>query len=84
MEPIDPPNGPSVPEACLRPDLAAALPAWDQLEGALQREMEAHARKCPRCGPELAPLKQDETSCVGVKCRNRSVESQPQRALAEA
>jgi hypothetical protein len=49
---------------CSRPELAAALPRWDEVEGARRRELERHARACPSCGPELELLRRAEAWLV--------------------
>ena len=59
MPPVGP--RPRTGPACGRPDLARRLPDWDALALEELALLEAHARDCPRCGPELDLLRQADT-----------------------
>src|SRR6187402_276848 len=64
------------PSPCVRPDLAAALPGFDELPAAERAALAAHARACPSCGPALRLLEAADAHLRGL-AGGRAVDACP-------
>ena len=58
MEPRNTPLPRASNGGCTRPELAARLSLWDELDPLAARELSEHAGVCPACGPSLQLLQQ--------------------------
>lgn len=58
MEPRNTPVQRASNGGCARPELAARLSVWDELDALAARELSEHASVCPACGPHLQLLQQ--------------------------
>jgi hypothetical protein len=72
MSPGLPPQPRSAPGRCSRPDLAAHITRFDEVEPMVRRELDDHALTCPSCGPPLRLLKRAEAWLAGAGPAPRS------------